>query len=273
MKSAVVAPFVYADFMKWFAFALLLALSMSAQPLQGVAGRIPEEPSAKAKPAPRLPDGHPDLGNAKGAWNPRVVANLAGAGTQAASRSPVEKPVDVPFLPWAKAYYDKNVAELSKDDPEAQCLPPGIPRMNATPFPFQIYQLPDRLIFIYEGGTHIWRVVYTDGRSHPKDLNPTFMGDSVGHWDGDTMVVDVVGFNDRTWLDQDGHPHTDALHIIERYTRLDELNMRYEVKIEDPKAYSKPWTTSYLIPWAPGAELLEYICNENNTDLHHLIGK
>jgi hypothetical protein len=86
-------------------------------------------------------------------------------------------------------------------------------------------------------------------------------------------VIDVVGFNDKTWLDQDGHPHTDALHVVERYTRLDEMTMRYEVKIEDPKAYSKPWITSYLIPWAPGAELMEYICNENNTDLHHLVGK
>src|SRR5271154_4886601 len=103
--------------------------------LQGLAGRIPDPPKGEAKPTPRLADGHPDLGNSKGSWNPRIIANLAGAGTQGANRSPVEKQVDVPFQPWAKAFYEKNIANLSKDDPEARCLPPGIPRMNATPFP------------------------------------------------------------------------------------------------------------------------------------------
>jgi hypothetical protein len=241
-------------------------------PLQGVAGRIPEQSAANAKPTPRLPDGHADLGNAKGSWNPRVVANLAGAGAQASSRSPVDKKIEVPFQPWAKAFYEKNIANLSKDDPEAFCYPPGIPRLNATPFPFQIYQLPDRVIFLYEGGTHIWRVVMMN-RPHTPDPNPTFLGDGVGHWEGDTLVIDVIGFNDRTWLDQDGHPHTDALHIIEKYTRTNEMTLQYEVTIDDPKAYTKPWTSSYAIPWAPGAELMEYICNENNTDLNHLVGK
>jgi hypothetical protein len=250
----------------------LFAISAFGQ-LQGIAGRIPEVPKGDVKPAPRLSDGHPDLGNSKGSWNPRIIANLAGAGAQGDNRSPVDKKVDVPFQPWAKAFYEKNVANLSKDDPEARCLPPGIPRMNQTPFPFQIYQLPDRMIFIYEGGTHIWRVVYTDGRPHPKDPNPSFMGDSVGHWEGDTLVIDVVGFNDKTWLDQDGHPHTDALHLIERYTRTDEMTLHYEAIIDDPKAYTKTWSSSYNIPWSPGAELFEYICQENNVDLHHLVGK
>jgi hypothetical protein len=241
--------------------------------LQGNAGRIPDPPrTGDVKPAPRMPDGHPDLGNGSGSWNPRILANLAGMGNQDPSRSPVEQKVDVPFQPWAKAYYDAQVANLSKDDPEARCFPPGIPRMNATPFPFQIYQLPDRVIFLYEGGTHIWRVVPLN-KPHDPDLNPTFMGDAVGKWDGDTLVIDIIGFNDKTWLDQDGHPHSDALHIIERYKRTDEMTLHYEVTIDDPKAYTKPWTSSYTIPWAPGAQLMEYICNENNTDLHHLVGK
>ncbi len=241
--------------------------------LQGIAGRVPEpETQGPARPTPRMPDGHPDLGNGKGSWNPGIIANLAGAGLQGDSRSPVDHKVDVPFQPWAKAYYEKQVANLSKDDPEARCLPPGIPRMNATPFPFQIYQLPDRVIFLYEGGTHIWRVVPLN-QKHSPDPNPTFMGEAVGHWEGDTLVIDIVGFNDRTWLDQDGHPHTDALHIVERYTRTDERTMHYEVLVDDPKAYTKPWSSSYSIPWAPGAELMEYICNENNADLDHLVGK
>jgi hypothetical protein len=239
-----------------------------------VAGRIPDQPKPEhPNPAPRLPDGHPDLGNEKGAWNPRIIANIAGLGPGGPQRSPVEKIIDVPFQPWAKTLYEERLANLAKDDPEGRCLPPGVPRMMATPFPFQIYQLPARVVFVYEGGAHVWRVVFTDGRSHPKDPNPSFLGDSVGHWDGDTLVVDAVGFNDRTWLDQDGHPHTESLHVIERYTRTDENTLHYEATIDDPKAYTKAWTTSYTIPWAAGMELYEYICQENNQDLSHLVGK
>jgi hypothetical protein len=253
------------------AWAALAGLAMG----QGgpVGGRAADLPARASKPAPRLPDGHPDLGNGKGSWNPRIIENIAGVGPGAPRRTPVEKVIDVPFLPWAKEVYEKRIASLQLDDPEARCLPPGVPRMMATPFPFQIFQLPDRVLFLYEGGAHVWRVIYTDGRPHPKDPNPTYLGDSVGHWEGDTLVVDVIGFNDRTWLDQDGHPHTEALHVIERYTRRDEMTLHYEVTIEDPKTYSKPWTTSYTIPWQPNMELLEYICQENNKDLEHMVGK
>jgi hypothetical protein len=104
-------------------------------------------------------------------------------------------------------------------------LPPGIPRLYATSFPFQIYQLPNRIIFVFEGGAHMWRVVYTDGRKHtpPDKLNPTYLGEGIGHWEGDTLVVDVTGFNDRSWIDAAGHPHTEQLHVIERFTRVNEL--------------------------------------------------
>ncbi|HEY2842480.1 MAG TPA: hypothetical protein VGJ09_02475 [Bryobacteraceae bacterium] len=242
----------------------------------GIGGRLNDVPRAQAanpKPAPRLADGHPDLGNGKGAWNPRTIVNLSGTGTGGANRSPVEKVIEVPFKPEAKTEYDRRLATLSKDDPESLCLPPGIPRMMATPFPFQIFQQPDRVIFIFEGAAHVWRVIYTDGRPHTKDPNPTYLGESIGHWEGDTLATDVIGFNDRTWLDQDGHPHGEALHIMEKFTRLNELSMRYEVTIDDPEMYTKPWTTSYLIPFVPGGELFEYICQENNIDVRHLVGK
>jgi hypothetical protein len=255
-------------------------LAVSSSPAAGqagpVGGRLPETPAAnrpKAKPTPRLADGHPDLGNGKGSWNPRIIANIAGIGPGGPGRSPVEKVIDVPFQPWAKAVYEDHLANLSKDDPEGLCLPPGVPRMMATPFPFQIFQVADRVIFLFEGGAHVWRTIFTDGRAHPKDPNPTYLGDSIGHWEGDTLLVDVIGFNDRTWLDQDGHPHTEALHVIEKYTRTDEMTLHYEATIDDPKAYAKPWTTSYTIPWQAGAEPLEYICQENNKDLSHLVGK
>ena len=259
-----------------FSLAGLPAVAQDGPPQGAPAGRGggKQAPRPPAGPTPRLPDGKPDLGNAAGSWNPPVVPNLAGSDAGGARQSrTVEKPVEVPFLPAAKAIYDQRNATLSKDDPESRCLPPGVPRMMATPFPFQIYQLPGRVIFIFEGGAHIWRVIPTDGREHPKDPNPTFLGDSVGHWEGDTLVVDVIAFNDETWLDQVGHPHSDVLHVVERYTRTDDRTLHYEALIDDPKTYSKPWSTSFNIPFRPGWELNEYICQENNKDLSHMVGK
>jgi hypothetical protein len=256
-------------------FVLFCFLSLPCAGQIPVGGRFFDPPSSDVppRPTPRLPDGHPDFGNSKGSWNPRVIENIAGVGPGAPARTPVEHVVDVPFQPWAKKTYEERLANLAKDDPEGLCLPPGIPRMMATPFPFQIFQLPDRVLFLFEGGAHIFRTVYTDGRPHQQDPNPSFLGDAIGHWDGDTLVVDSIGFNDETWLDQDGHPHTDALHVTERYTRVNELTLHYEATIDDPKAYTKPWTTSYTIPWRAGAELIEYICQENNKDTPHLVGK
>jgi hypothetical protein len=171
------------------AAAVVLSMPLAAQPPAGpVGGHIDDPPAGKAGPAPRFSDSHPDLGNGKGVWNPRIVANIAGVGPGGPRRSPVEKIVDVPFQPWAKKVYEERLATLSKDDPEGLCLPPGIPRMMATPFPFQIYQVPGRVIFLFEGGAHMWRVIYTDGRSHPKDPNPTYLGDSIGRWEGDTLL-------------------------------------------------------------------------------------
>ncbi len=242
----------------------------------GIGGRIPDPPKSAGppKPAPRLPDGKPDLGNGLGAWNPRTVANLAGTGRQGPGRSPVANRLpEVPFLPEAKAAFEQAQENLGREDPEARCLPPGIPRMYITPFPFQIYQLPDRVLFIFEGAAHVWRIVYMDGRPHTEDPNPTYLGESIGHWDGDTLVVDTIGFNTNTWLDQDGHPHTEQLHTIERFTRTNEMTLHYEFTIDDPGAYSEAWGNSVEIPWAPGGELLEYICQENNADVQHLVGK
>ena len=126
-------------------------------------------------PAPRLPDGHPDLGNAKGSWEPPGVGDMAGTGGGFAGSAQPEKKIDVPFLPWAKAEYERRNANITKDDPEGFCLPTGIPRLYATSFPFQIYQLPNRILFVFEGAAHMWRVVYMDGRQHtpPDKLKPT----------------------------------------------------------------------------------------------------
>jgi len=257
--------------------AILAALCVLTYPSHG-------QEKAAAGPVPRLADGHPDLGNGKGSWAPRIVDDISGNGggekderTRAAQVKMVDQRVDVPFQPWARNVYQQREATLSKEDPEGYCLPPGIPRMMNTPFPMQIYQLPDRIMQVYEGGAHMWRIIYMDGREHPKGdkLNPTYLGHSVGHWEGDTLVVDVVGFNDRTWLDAAGHPHTEQLHVIERYTRLDTNTLHYEATIDDPGAYTKPWIVGWKVAWQAGWDPLEYICQENNRDVGvngHMVG-
>lgn len=226
-------------------------------------------------PAPRLADGHPDLGNATGSWVPPGVGDMAGTHGGFAGSAQPERKQDVPFLSWAKTLFEQRNANVTRDDPEGFCLPPGGPRLYATSFPFQIYQLPNRILFVFEGGAHMWRVVYMDGRKHtPADrLNPTYLGEGIGHWEGDTLVVDVTGFNNRTWLDAAGHPHTEQLHVVERFTRVNQLILHYEATIEDPGAYTGPWTTSWNILFHPGMEPYEYVCQENNADLKHLVGK
>jgi len=239
-------------------------------------------PKAGSPPAPRFADGHVDLGNGKGSWSPVVIKDITGHGlgdsnVQNTNKGPqlVEKVVEVTMLPWAQKFLEVADSNISKDDPEGFCLPPGIPRMAATPFPFQIYQLPDRLIFVYEGGAHMWHIVYTDGRQHSKDATdyPTYLGEGVGKWEGDTMVIDNIGFNDKTWLDAAGHPHTEKLHVVEKYTRTSLDNLHYEALIDDPGAYAKPWTTSWNIVWEAGITPLEYICQEGNRDVQHLVGR
>ena len=175
----------------------------------------------------------------------------------------------VPFQPWAAAFYNYNSLNQSKYDPEGYCLPPGGPRLFATPYPMEIIQQPElkRIIMIFEGGTHVWREIHMDGRPHLKSeaiKGQTWLGDSVGYWEGDTLVIDVVGFNEGTWLDYYGHPHTDQMHIIERFTRPNKGTLHYEATIDDPGAYTKQWTVAWDIPWNPTGELQEYICQENN---------
>jgi len=211
-------------------------------------------------PVPRTSDGRPDL---SGAWEPNAFQqnlNIAFGGVQ------------VPFQAWAEKVFKDRLATNGRDDPEGHCMPPGVPRTETTPYPWRVIQTADRVIIIYEGGAHVWREIFTDGRGHDDNVEQTWLGDSIGKWDGDTLVVDTVGFNDRSWLDAAGHPHTDALHVIERYRRLDLGHMEIEITIDDPKAYTKSWTVK-THPQLLHGELMEYICQENNKDVEHLVGK
>jgi len=212
-----------------------------------------------------LADGTPDLGG-KGIWYPRRVGDVAS--TRWRTEKSADRNIDVPSLPWAKTRFEENRSGRQIDTAD-RCLPPGVPRMMFTPEPFAIVQESKRIIFLHEGGAHVWRFVWMDGRPHPKDPNPSWMGDSVGHWEGGTLVIDAIGFNDKTWLDDAGHPHSEQLHVIERYTRTGPLTMKYEVTIDDPGAYSKQWSNSVTIPFRPGEALNEYICQEGERDTRH----
>jgi hypothetical protein len=243
------------------------------------------------EPTPRLADGTPNLGRVpgeKGVWNVPYIQNMGmrlpgpdgktaaerGTAAENGGRGGAKAEPDVPFLPWARGVYDYNSRNNSKYDPEGYCLPPGGPRLMATPYPMEIIQQPEhkRIFMVFEGATHIWREIYMDGRAHPQgdELNPTYLGHSVGRWDRDTLVVDVVGFNENTWLDYYGHPHTDLLHVVEKFTRPNKATLRYEALIDDPGAYSKPWTVTWNVPWSASGELTEYICQENNRYLQKL---
>jgi hypothetical protein len=190
-------------------------------------------------------DGHADLGS-DGVWLPAHVADIGSNS-------------GVAFQPWAKLKFQENHA-MKQNDLDLRCLPPGLPRIMLMPRPFAIVQTPNRILFMYEGGAHVWRQVWMDGRAHPKDPNPNWLGHSIGHWEGGTLVVDSVGFNDRTWLDDAGHPHTEQLHVIEKFSRTDQATMKYEVVIDDPGAYTQPWTSTSSLSFRPGERLAEDIC-------------
>lgn len=164
------------------------------------------------------------------------------------------------FQPGAEAKFTNHRGE---DDPTAQCLPPGVPRALGAPFPIEILQDATSVTILYEY-MHLIRRIPTDGRKHPDDLDATFMGDSVGRWEGDTFVVDATGFNDRTWLDTQGHQHSDALHVVERLRRAASDAIAYDVTIDDPKTYQRAWTASRTLTRHPEWTLKEYVCEENN---------
>ena len=240
--------------------------------LPGFGAEQDKVPKTVAGPAPHLPDGRPDFGG-NGAWYPGFNGNIAETTWKGVKSADTH--VDVPFLPWTLKTYNERVENRSKDDPESRCLPVGVPRFMFDPYPFQMIQTRNQVVFVFEGDNYLWRIVTIDptGNAHRKNLKPTWLGDAVGHYEGDTLVVDVTGFNGLAWLDQAGHATSDKLHLTERYTRTDSLTLKYEVTIDDPQAYAKPWTASNTIHWRPGMELMESICQEDEKSSIHMIGK
>jgi len=165
-----------------------------------------------------------------------------------------------PLQPWAEAKF--KAVDLTTDDPNLDCLPEGVPRMMFIPLPMEIIQLPGRVIMIQEAWNQLRRI-YTDGRQHPKDPDPTFTGHSTGKYEGDTLVVDTIGLSVKTWLDHVGLPHSDALHIIERIRRMDHNTLQDDFTIDDPKTFTKTWTARQIYDLKPDWEIEEFVCENN----------
>jgi len=211
---------------------------------------------------PRSADGKPNL---SGIWQ---VVNTAAWDIQGhsaqkdipAGQGVVEGNV-IPYQPWAAEKKKENFANRATADPETRCFLPGVPRLMYMPYPFQIFQTPTYLAFVHEY-VHAVRHIYVNGTAHPRGPIDWWMGDSRGRWEGDTLVVDIVHFNDQTWFDRAGNFHSEALHLIERYTLIGPDHINYEVTVEDPKVFTRPWTMRMILyrRKEPNAQLLEHEC-------------
>jgi hypothetical protein len=222
--------------------------------------RLPDGRPDLAAPAPRTPDGKPDL---SGVWNG------PGAGSYDRNIARDLKPGDI--QPWAEAIYQQRVREMGKDAPRANCLPDPFVYYHMVDLA-RFVQTPGVIVVLYQGTTNsVHRTIFTDGRPLPVNPNPSWMGYSVGRWEGDTLVVETAGFNDRGWLDIEGHPHTEALHITERFRRRDFGHMDLEVTIDDPKTFTRPFSLRIAKTLDPDTDLLESVC-ENDRSVPHMLG-
>ena len=258
--------------------ALVVCLAVGLAPLAWS-----QDGTDGVRPAPRWPDGRisftappGEVGN----WDGPVGTNLFEhtrkfendvRGFNLETNLHID---DVPFQPWSRALYEYRQAAFTKDDPHTRCRPSGGARMFHTPYGFEIIERPEsqEVIFLSVGAPHSWRIVYMDGRPHPEEPRPTWYGHSVGHWEGDTLVIDTVGFNERFWLTRTGVPHTSQLHLTERISRPSFHRLRYEVTVDDPGAYAEPWTGGWYMPWGDGNEPFDYLCQENNLDAARMVG-
>jgi hypothetical protein len=272
----------------WIAIALVAAPAfVQAQWLNHRTPGVPRTPDGKpnlSAPAPRAADGKPDL---SGLWQtqaapPEMLERLIPGATNGAGEEPLSqyfinifsdfKPEDVPMLPAAAALFQQRAKTFSNESPLSHCLPEGMPLVEMAPAPYKIIQTRGLTLMLYERDT-TYRQVYTDGRKLPDDPQPSWLGYSVGKWDGDSLVVDSAGFNDRGWLDARGHRHSEALHLTERFHRLDFGHMEVRLTIDDPQTYSRPFTILLKQRLLPDSDLLESFCAENEKDAHHVDSK
>ncbi len=227
-------------------------------PTPGIPRTADGKPNLSA-PAPKTRDGKPDL---SGIWETSDMRHLADLAVDG---------VVVPLQPWAAALYKERRDNQGKGRPSERCLTHGVTDFDALATPRKIMQTPGVIVIMFEAYNH-YRQILMDGRPLPKTTEPAYMGYSVGKWEGDTLVVDTTGFNDKGWLDDLGHPQTEALHVTERFRRRDFGHIDLQLTIDDPKAYTKPWTVNLGMNFVPDEELIESIC-ENEKDVQHMVGK
>ena len=252
-----------------FALASLVAVPVAAQWEPWTPKNLPRLANGKVDlkaPPRRTADGKIDL---QGFWLPtNPVKHLLNIAADL-------KPGEVPLQPWAQKVLAERIETNGKDHPGVRCWPSGNPEKLNIPDGLKLVQTPDAMLFLHESRT-IYRQVFTDGRRLPRvpeDAQPMWMGYSVGRWEGDTFVVETIGQNGKTWLDMKGLPGTEALRVIERYTRPSIGRIFIDVTIDDPKAYTKPWDVRLSWDLQPDVELIESICEENNRDLPHMVVK
>lgn len=257
---------------------------------------VPRTPDGKPNlegPVPKAADGHPDLTGLWEYYRDRAGRGAAGRGAAPPAAPPPDSSLGLgvvapgsnpffnigfgmkdglPFQPWALALRKSRMADNNKDNPDAHCLPIGLMQLHQHPQPRKIIQTPDVIVILYEAQGGV-RQIFTDGRPLPKDPQPWWYGYSVGHWDRDTLVVETTGFRDDVWLDVEGSPLTSAGKMIERFHRVDYGHLDIEITVDDPKAYTKPWTVSVKQKIMLDQDLIEFVCDENEKDAPHLTSK
>ncbi|HEY6343968.1 MAG TPA: hypothetical protein VIY49_20935 [Bryobacteraceae bacterium] len=263
---------------RWIVIGAFAVQTLPAQwlnyPTPGVPRKADGSPDLAA-PAPQGADGKPDL---SAIWAPGrrgpLDESLAG---QANATGPFWDlgsvvPGGLPYLPWAREIRDKRTADHSKDNPDVKCMPLGIVQMNTHPFPRRFVQSPGYLAVLHERDME-YRQIFTDGRPLPEDPQPSWNGYSTGKWVNDVLVVETIGFRDGLWADYDGSPVTSAAKVTERFHRLNYGSMEIEMTVNDPKAYTHPWTVKLNWQLQPDSDLLEYVCLEGERDAAHMVGK
>jgi hypothetical protein len=261
-------------FLAGLAAAQLLPAQWFHYPTAGVPPKPDGLPNLSA-PAPRSADGKPDL---SGIWAPvRRRALDESLEGQVNATGPFWDfgsviPGGLPYQPWAAALRNQRAADQSKDNPDVKCMPLGILQMNTHPFPRRIVETPGYIAILHERDLE-YRQIFTDGRSLPEDPQPSWNGYSTGKWVGDTLVIETIGFRDGLWADYDGSPITNAAKITERFRRVNFGTLELEMTVDDPKAYTKPWTAKIELAFQLDSDLLEYVCLEGERDSAHMVGK
>jgi len=243
---------------------LLAGVSSDAQwlKLPATGPRTPDGKLNLTGPVPMTLDQRPDL---SGIWLMPGARHLRSLAADL-------KPGELPILPWAEELTKRREdGSQSAEESDANCLPSGLPKINSTPNPMKIIQQPNLVVILYEALSQ-HRQIFLDGRELAPDVNPTWLGYSVGHWERDTLVVETRGLNGKTWLDEMGHPTSDALHVVERFRRFDYGHLAIQMTVDDPKVFSKPWSVTENYDLMPSTEIIEFVCNENEKDIKH-IGK